>query len=70
MLTKNFERSDIPTNEIFYDKLTFIYLAMPKFNKTLDVIETRFDKKFLKNYLKQRKSQNLLTNKCRFMRKV
>jgi predicted transposase/invertase (TIGR01784 family) len=29
---------------VFYDKLTFIYLEMPKFNKTLDELETRFDK--------------------------
>jgi predicted transposase/invertase (TIGR01784 family) len=36
--------SDIETHEIFYDKLTFIYLEMPKFNKTLDELETRFDK--------------------------
>jgi len=32
------------TNEVFYDKLTFIYLEMPKFNKTVDELETRFDK--------------------------
>lgn len=36
--------SDIETNKIFYDKLTFIYLEMPKFNKTIDELETRFDK--------------------------
>ncbi|MDQ1265379.1 MAG: hypothetical protein QG635_529 [Bacteroidota bacterium] len=36
--------TDIETNKIFYDKLTFIYLEMPKFKKTLDQIETRFDK--------------------------
>ena len=29
---------------VFYDKLTFIYLEMPKFNKTLDELETRFEK--------------------------
>ena len=29
---------------IFYDKLTFIYLEMPKFTKTLDELETSFDK--------------------------
>ena len=28
--------------EVFYDKLTFIYLEMPKFRKTLDEIETLF----------------------------
>jgi len=36
--------SDTETKKIFYDKLTFIYLEMPKFNKTLEQIETRFDK--------------------------
>lgn len=35
---------DIDTNKVFYDKLTFIYLEMPKFNKTVDDLETRFDK--------------------------
>ena len=29
---------------MFYNKLTFIYLKMPKFNKTVDELETRFDK--------------------------
>lgn len=36
--------SDIETRKVFYDKLTFIYLEMPKFNKTVDELETRFDK--------------------------
>ena len=36
--------TDIETKEIFYNKLTFIYLEMPKFNKTVDELETRFDK--------------------------
>jgi len=36
--------SDIETNKVFYDKLTFIYLQMPKFNKTLGELKTRFDK--------------------------
>ena len=35
---------DIETNKVFYDKLTFIYLEMPKFTKSLEEIETRFDK--------------------------
>jgi predicted transposase/invertase (TIGR01784 family) len=35
---------DIDTNEVFYHKLTFIYLEMPKFNKTVDELETRFEK--------------------------
>lgn len=36
--------SDIETNKVFYDKLTFIYLTMPKFRKTADELETHFDK--------------------------
>ncbi|WP_045217541.1 Rpn family recombination-promoting nuclease/putative transposase [Desulfonatronovibrio magnus] len=35
---------DIVTNKVFYDKLTFIYLALPKFQKNLDQLETRFEK--------------------------
>ena len=35
---------DSRTKEVFYDKLTFIYLEMPKFNKTEDQLETLFDK--------------------------
>ena len=37
---------DTKTNKIFYDKLTFIYLEMPKFNKTEDELKSRFDKSF------------------------
>ena len=36
--------TDIETNKVFYNKLTFIYLEMPKFNKTIDQLDTRFDK--------------------------
>lgn len=36
--------TDIETKKVFYDKLTFIYLEMPKFNKTVDELETRFEK--------------------------
>jgi predicted transposase/invertase (TIGR01784 family) len=32
------------TKEVFYDKLTFIYLEMPKFNKQIEELETRFEK--------------------------
>jgi predicted transposase/invertase (TIGR01784 family) len=35
---------DIETKELFYDKLKFIYLEMPKFNKNLDELETHCDK--------------------------
>lgn len=31
-------------NKVFYDKLTFIYLEMPKFDKTEEELETNFDK--------------------------
>lgn len=36
--------SDIDTKKVFYDKLTFIYLEMPKYNKPIEQLETRFDK--------------------------
>jgi predicted transposase/invertase (TIGR01784 family) len=36
--------SDIETNKVFYDKLTFIYLQMPKFNKSINELKTRFEK--------------------------
>ncbi len=35
---------DIDTNKTFYDKLTFIYLEMPKFKKSIQQLESRFDK--------------------------
>jgi predicted transposase/invertase (TIGR01784 family) len=36
--------TDIQTKKVFYDKLTFIYLEMPKFNKVAEELETRFEK--------------------------
>jgi len=36
--------TDIKTHKVFYDKLTFIYLEMPKFTKTVDELKTRFEK--------------------------
>ena len=36
--------TDIQTKKVFYDKLTFIYLEMPKFNKSAEELETKFDK--------------------------
>ena len=36
--------TDIETHKVFYDKLTFIYLEMPKFNKSVEELETRFEK--------------------------
>ena len=35
---------DVEDNHVFYDKLTFIYLEMPKFQKREDELETMFDK--------------------------
>jgi len=35
---------DKETNEVFYDKLTFMYLEMPKFRKTEDELVSQFDK--------------------------
>ena len=35
---------DLYTHKVFYDKLTFVYLEMPKFNKTEDELESMFDK--------------------------
>lgn len=36
--------TDIDTCKVFYDKLMFIYLEIPKFRKTVDELATRFDK--------------------------
>ena len=35
---------DVEDNHVFYDKLTFVYLEMPKFTKTEDQLVTMFDK--------------------------
>ena len=35
---------DRSTGHVFYDKLTFIYLELPKFTKTIDELDTDFDK--------------------------
>lgn len=35
---------DVNTKKVFYDKLTFIYLELPKFTKTEDELETLFEK--------------------------
>lgn len=40
----NVKLSELETKKVFYDKLTFIYLEMPKFNKTIDELTTRFEK--------------------------
>ena len=43
-LRKDVMLVDKVTYEVFYDKLTLIFLQMPLFNKTIDQLETRFDK--------------------------
>jgi predicted transposase/invertase (TIGR01784 family) len=35
---------DTRKKTVFYDKLTFIYLEIPKFNKDINQLETRFEK--------------------------
>ncbi|MFZ4526510.1 MAG: Rpn family recombination-promoting nuclease/putative transposase [Chlorobium sp.] len=35
---------DHSTRKVFYNKLTFIYLELPKFTKTIDELESNFDK--------------------------
>ena len=35
---------DVADNHVFYDKQTFVYLEMPKFNKKEEELETMFDK--------------------------
>ena len=35
---------DVEDNHVFYDKLTFVYLEMPKFNKTEDELTSMFEK--------------------------
>ena len=36
--------TDTETHRIFYDKLKFVYLEMPKFTKEVDELETHFEK--------------------------
>ena len=36
--------TDVDDGHIFYDKLTFVYLEMPKFNKAEEELETMYDK--------------------------
>ena len=36
--------SDVDDGHVFYDKLTFLYIEMPKFNKTEEQLETMYDK--------------------------
>ncbi|WP_066800075.1 Rpn family recombination-promoting nuclease/putative transposase [Moraxella oblonga] len=36
--------TELHTGEVFYDKLTFVYLSMPKFKKTLSELNNNFEK--------------------------
>jgi len=36
--------TDIETHKVFYDKLMFVYLEMPKFTKKVEELETHFEK--------------------------
>ena len=36
--------TDTATHKVFYDKLKFVYLEMPKFTKEVDALETHFEK--------------------------
>ena len=57
---------DKSTGKVFYDKLTYIYLEMPKFNKTEDQLESHFD-----NWLFVLKNlQNLTSRPARLQEKV
>lgn len=49
---------DVDSNRVFYDKLTYIYLEMPKFRKTEEELETHFDK-----WLYVLKNLHLLTDR-------
>ena len=35
---------EVDTKEVFYDKLTYVYVEIPKFNKTEDQLKTMYDK--------------------------
>lgn len=35
---------EVDTHEVFYDKLTYIYVEIPKFNKSEDELVTMYDK--------------------------
>ena len=41
---KKIQLMDIETYRIFFPKLRFIYLEMPKFSKSIDELETRYEK--------------------------
>ncbi len=57
---------DIKTGKVFYDKLTYIYLEMPKFTKTEDELSSHFE-----NWLYILKNlQNLTDRPVRFQERI
>ena len=57
---------DTATHKIFYDKLEFIYVEIAKFNKSLDELETLYDKWLyaLKNLYKLTQRPKALCDKA------
>ncbi len=56
---------ELESNKVFHDKLTFVYLEMPKFTKTLDELEDNVDKWLfvLKNISKLQELPEKLQNR-------
>jgi predicted transposase/invertase (TIGR01784 family) len=55
---RKIQQMDVDSSRVFYDKLTYIYLEMPKFRKTEEELETHFDK-----WLYVLKNLHLLTDR-------
>ena len=57
---------DTTTHEVFFDKLTFVYLEMPKFHKTEQELDTLFDKWMfvLKNLARLMERPTAFRNVC------
>ena len=36
--------TDVETQRIFFDQLTFVYLEMPKFTKSIDELDNHFER--------------------------
>ena len=56
---------ELENNKVFYDKLAFVYAEMPKFNKTIEELDTNIDKWLyvLKNISKLQELPEKLRNK-------
>lgn len=61
----HFQLCDTATHRVFYDKLEFIYVEIAKFNKSLDELETLYDKWLfaLKNLYKLNERPKALRDK-------